>query len=40
MGASKRFCEMIIQAMSSCSAFTEFAAVRFGNVLGSNEGPS
>lgn len=36
MGASKRFCEMIIQAMSSRSDFTEFAAVRFGNVLGSN----
>lgn len=36
MGASKRFCEMIIQAMSNTSNFTEFAAVRFGNVLGSN----
>lgn len=36
MGASKRFCEMIIQAISHSSEFTEFCAVRFGNVLGSN----
>ncbi len=35
MGASKRICEMIIQ-MFSKHAKTEFAAVRFGNVLGSN----
>lgn len=35
MGASKRMCEMIIQAMDKQSA-TEFVAVRFGNVLGSN----
>lgn len=35
MGASKRMCEMIIQAMNSVSK-TKFAAVRFGNVLGSN----
>ncbi len=34
MGASKRFCEMILQSRQKCS--TEFAAVRFGNVLGSN----
>jgi len=35
MGASKRLCEMVIQGMSSSSK-TCFAAVRFGNVLGSN----
>lgn len=35
MGASKRICEMIIQAMDPNSK-TEFVAVRFGNVLGSN----
>lgn len=35
MGASKRICEMIIQGMDSKSK-TEFVAVRFGNVLGSN----
>jgi FlaA1/EpsC-like NDP-sugar epimerase len=35
MGASKRFCEMIIQSMEETSK-TEFVAVRFGNVLGSN----
>ena len=35
MGASKRICEMIIQSMAGTSA-TCFAAVRFGNVLGSN----
>lgn len=35
MGASKRMCEMIIQAFNSRSK-TEFVAVRFGNVLGSN----
>lgn len=35
MGASKRFCEMILQSMKNCES-TRFAAVRFGNVLGSN----
>jgi len=35
MGASKRLCEMIIQMMNHQSK-TEFVAVRFGNVLGSN----
>lgn len=35
MGASKRICEMIIQSINSISD-TEFVAVRFGNVLGSN----
>ncbi|MDO4312400.1 MAG: nucleoside-diphosphate sugar epimerase/dehydratase [Eubacteriales bacterium] len=35
MGASKRICEMIIQMFSRHSK-TEFVAVRFGNVLGSN----
>ena len=35
MGASKRICEMIVQAYNNRSE-TEFVAVRFGNVLGSN----
>lgn len=35
MGASKRVCEMIIQTYDHRSE-TEFVAVRFGNVLGSN----
>ncbi len=35
MGASKRICEMIVQTYNKKSD-TEFVAVRFGNVLGSN----
>lgn len=35
MGASKRMCEMVIQMMNQKSE-TNFVAVRFGNVLGSN----
>ena len=35
MGATKRLCEMIVQSMAS-SGSTRYAAVRFGNVLGSN----
>lgn len=35
MGATKRICELIIQMMDQQSE-TNFAAVRFGNVLGSN----
>ena len=36
MGATKRICEMIIQTMSKESKHTDYVAVRFGNVLGSN----
>ncbi len=35
MGASKRLCEMVVQMMNRQSD-TDFVAVRFGNVLGSN----
>lgn len=35
MGATKRLCEMILQSMKGHST-TDFVAVRFGNVLGSN----
>ncbi len=36
MGASKRCCEMIMQYMAQQNTQTDFVAVRFGNVLGSN----
>lgn len=35
MGATKRFCEIMVQAFDKAST-TEYVAVRFGNVLGSN----
>ena len=36
MGASKRLCEMVVQMMNRQCPGTDFVAVRFGNVLGSN----
>lgn len=36
MGASKRICEMVIQGMGRLHPQTNYVAVRFGNVLGSN----
>ena len=36
MGASKRVCELVLQALAKTSDETRFAMVRFGNVLGSS----
>lgn len=36
MGASKRICEMVVQMMNNDYPNTNYVAVRFGNVLGSN----
>ncbi|WP_408609204.1 polysaccharide biosynthesis protein [Allopontixanthobacter confluentis] len=36
MGASKRVCELILQAEDNAGSATRFAIVRFGNVLGSS----
>lgn len=36
MGASKRFAELILQAMAQLDTQTRFCIVRFGNVLGSS----
>ncbi|MAX53913.1 MAG: polysaccharide biosynthesis protein [Alcanivoracaceae bacterium] len=36
MGATKRFAELILQAMSNRGSATTFSMVRFGNVLGSS----
>jgi len=36
MGATKRFAELVIQSIAADYPNTRFAAVRFGNVLGSN----
>ncbi|MBQ8342037.1 MAG: polysaccharide biosynthesis protein [Clostridia bacterium] len=36
MGATKRICEIVVQDLARRHPATEFVAVRFGNVLGSN----
>ncbi len=36
MGATKRLCEMMVECKAQHSKFTQYAAVRFGNVLGSH----
>ncbi len=36
MGATKRFCEMLIECFAQKKTKTEYVTVRFGNVLGSN----
>nr|MCR4661253.1 polysaccharide biosynthesis protein [Clostridia bacterium] len=36
MGASKRFCEMVVEAWNNESKTTDYSMVRFGNVLGSH----
>ncbi|MBQ9520197.1 MAG: polysaccharide biosynthesis protein [Acholeplasmatales bacterium] len=36
MGATKRFCEMVVEAWNKKSEHTKYSMVRFGNVLGSN----
>lgn len=36
MGASKRVCELIVQARAAVQTNTKYSAVRFGNVLGSS----
>lgn len=36
MGASKRVCELIVQARAAAERKTRYASVRFGNVLGSS----
>ena len=36
MGATKRLCELIVQSINRTTTHTDFVAVRFGNVLGSN----
>ena len=36
MGASKRFCEMVVEAWNEKSKNTNYSMVRFGNVLGSH----